>query len=67
MAERGVIKWFNNAKGYGFIAREGAVDVFVHHSAIKMEGFRTLNEGDEVVFDVVEGPKGLQAANVSRA
>jgi CspA family cold shock protein len=66
MAERGIVKWFNNAKGYGFIARDGAVDVFVHHTAIKMDGFRSLNEGDEVLFEVVEGPKGLQATNVSR-
>jgi len=67
MSERGIVKWFNNAKGYGFIAREGAVDVFVHHSAIVAEGFRTLAEGDAVTFDVVEGPKGLQATNVRRA
>ena len=67
MNERGIVKWFNNAKGYGFIAREGAVDVFVHHSTIVAEGFRTLAEGDAVTFDVVEGPKGLQATNVGRA
>ena len=67
MSERGIVKWFNNAKGYGFIAREGAVDVFVHHRAIVGEGFRTLAEGDAVTFDVVEGPKGLQATNVRRA
>ena len=67
MSERGIVKWFNNAKGYGFIAREGAVDVFVHHSAIVSEGFRTLAKSDAVTFDIVEGPKGLQAANVRRA
>jgi len=67
MSERGIVKWFNNAKGYGFIACEGAVDVFVHHRAIVGEGFRTLAEGDAVTFDVVEGPKGLQATNVRRA
>jgi cold shock protein len=66
MSERGTVKWFNNAKGYGFIAREGAVDVFVHHASIIAEGFRTLAEGDAVTFDVVEGPKGLQAVNVRR-
>lgn len=66
MAERGIVKWFNNAKGYGFIARDGEVDVFVHHTAVNMEGFRTLNEGDAVTFEVVDGPKGLQATNVSR-
>lgn len=66
MSELGTVKWFNNAKGYGFIAREGAVDVFVHHTAITMEGFRTLNEGDQVSFEVVDGPKGLQATDVKR-
>lgn len=66
MPEFGTVKWFNNAKGYGFIAREGEVDVFVHHSAIMMDGFRTLNAGDRVSFEVVEGPKGLQARNVTR-
>lgn len=66
MSEQGTVKWFNNAKGYGFIAREGEVDVFVHHSAIMMDGFRTLNAGDRVSFEVVEGPKGLQARNVTR-
>jgi CspA family cold shock protein len=66
MSERGIVKWFNNAKGYGFIARDDAVDVFVHHTAIVMEGFRTLNDGDAVTFEVVDGPKGLQATNVSR-
>ncbi len=66
MAERetGVVKWFNETKGYGFISREGADDVFVHYSAIQGSGFRTLNEGQRVEFTVERGPKGLQAANV---
>jgi CspA family cold shock protein len=64
MAEQGVVKWFNDAKGYGFITREQGADVFVHHLAIASEGFRTLAEGDRVQFEVVEGPKGLQAKNV---
>lgn len=63
MAE-GTVKWFSNEKGYGFIAREGGEDVFVHHSAIEMEGYRSLNEGQRVEFEVVQGQKGLQAANV---
>ena len=63
MAE-GTVKWFSNEKGYGFIAREGGEDVFVHHSAIEMEGYRSLTEGQRVEFEVVEGQKGLQAANV---
>jgi len=62
----GTVKWFNDAKGFGFLAQEGGKDVFVHHPAIMMEGFRTLAEGDRVEFEVVEGPKGLQAANVRR-
>jgi len=64
MAEMGVVKWFNDAKGYGFIVRERGEDVFVHHAAIVGEGYKTLHEGDRVSFDVVEGPKGLQATNV---
>ncbi|MEA2561955.1 MAG: cold shock protein [Acidobacteriota bacterium] len=64
MSEQGVVKWFNDAKGYGFIVRPGGPDVFVHHASIVAEGFRTLAEGDKVTFDVVEGPKGLQAKNV---
>ena len=64
MAEQGTVKWFNDAKGYGFIVRERGADVFVHHASIIAEGFRTLSEGDRVSFDVVEGPKGLQAKNV---
>ena len=63
---RGTIKWFNERKGYGFIARDDGDDVFVHFSAITGEGFKTLNEGDEVEFEIQEGPKGLQAANVSK-
>jgi len=62
----GTVKWFNDAKGYGFISQEGGEDVFVHHSAITMDGFRTLKEGEKVEFDVVQGPKGLQAANVRK-
>ena len=66
MSEReiGIVKWFNAAKGYGFISREGASDVFVHYSAIQSEGFKTLDEGQRVEFSVEQGPKGLQAANV---
>lgn len=62
--ERGSVKWFNAGKGYGFIEREGAEDVFVHFSAIQGEGFKTLTAGQEVEFSVENGPKGLQAANV---
>lgn len=62
--EQGTVKWFSNEKGYGFIEREGGSDVFVHHSAIQMDGFRTLSEGQRVTFEVVQGPKGAQAANV---
>jgi len=61
---QGTVKWFNAAKGYGFIAREGGEDVFVHHTAIKSEGYRTLNEGQQVEFTVERGPKGLQASDV---
>jgi len=64
---KGVIKWFNDSKGYGFATPDdGGKDVFVHHSAIAMEGFRSLAEGDRVEFDVTEGPKGPQAANVRK-
>lgn len=66
--EKGTVKWFNDAKGYGFISREGGQeDVFVHHSAIEASGFRSLQEGQQVQFDVVKGPKGLQAENVKPA
>jgi CspA family cold shock protein len=65
--EKGTVKWFNDAKGFGFIARENGPDVFVHHTAIVSEGFRSLSEGEQVEFEVVKGPKGLQAANVRRA
>ena len=64
--EKGVVKWFNGQKGYGFISRENGDDVFVHFSAIQSEGYRTLNEGDEVEFEVTDGPKGLQATNVKK-
>jgi CspA family cold shock protein len=64
---QGTVKWFNDAKGFGFIAQEGGKDVFVHHTAIQQEGFRSLREGDRVEFDIVEGPKGLQASNVRKA
>jgi CspA family cold shock protein len=64
MRETGVVKWFNDAKGYGFIEREGKEDVFVHYTAVEGSGFRTLAEGQAVEFDVVDGPKGKQAANV---
>jgi cold shock protein len=62
----GKVKWFNDAKGYGFIARDDGADVFVHHTAIQADGFRSLSEGQEVEFDITEGPKGLQAANVRK-
>jgi cold shock protein len=65
--ETGKVKWFNNAKGYGFIERNTGGDVFVHHTAIQMSGFRTLNEGETVAFTVTRGPKGLQAENVTKA
>ncbi len=62
----GTVKWFNDSKGFGFLEQEGGEDVFVHFSAIAGEGFKTLAEGDNVTFDLVKGPKGLQAANVVR-
>jgi CspA family cold shock protein len=64
LAEQGTVKWFSNEKGYGFISREGGEDVFVHFSSIEGEGFKTLNEGQAVEFEIVDGPKGKQAANV---
>jgi cold shock protein len=63
---RGVVKWFNAEKGYGFIEREGEKDVFVHHSAIQAKGYRSLNEGDRVEFEVTQGNKGPQASNVMK-
>jgi cold shock protein len=63
--ETGTVKWFSNEKGFGFIAREGGDDVFVHFSAIAGEGYKSLAEGQKVEFEVVEGPKGAQAANVT--
>jgi len=61
---RGKVKWFNGSKGYGFIAQDQGSDVFVHFSAIQGDGFKSLDEGQEVEFEIVNGPKGLQAANV---
>ena len=63
--EQGTVKWFNASKGFGFIQRQSGEDVFVHFSAIQAEGYRTLNEGQAVEFEVTTGPKGLQAANVT--
>ncbi|MFO7264796.1 MAG: cold shock domain-containing protein [Limnochordales bacterium] len=65
--ERGRVKWFSNEKGYGFIERESGGDVFVHYSAIQSEGYKTLEEGEEVQFEVVQGARGPQAANVVRS
>jgi CspA family cold shock protein len=66
MAEQGTVKWFNDAKGYGFISREQGEDLFVHFSAIEGDGFKSLSEGDAVEFEVTKGPKGLQATKVAR-
>jgi CspA family cold shock protein len=63
---QGRVKWFNDAKGYGFITQEGGEDVFVHYSAIQAQGFKSLSEGDLVEFEVTRGPKGLQASNVRK-
>ncbi|HEX6088262.1 MAG TPA: cold-shock protein [Thermoanaerobaculia bacterium] len=65
MRQSGTVKWFNDAKGFGFITTEGGEDVFVHFSAIQSKGFRSLAEGAAVEFDVTQGPKGLQAQNVT--
>lgn len=65
--EKGTVKWFNGAKGFGFISRETGEDVFVHFKEIVGEGYKTLNDGEAVTFEVVRGPKGLQATNVSKA
>jgi CspA family cold shock protein len=64
LATQGTVKWFSNEKGYGFISRPDGDDVFVHYTAIQGEGYRSLTEGQEVEFDIVDGPKGKQAANV---
>jgi len=64
MAQTGKVKWFNDSKGYGFIERESGNDVFVHFSAISMDGYKTLREGQEVEFEIIDGPKGPQANNV---
>ena len=63
----GIVKWFNDSKGFGFIEQEDGADVFVHHSAINATGFRSLQEGDRVTFDIEDGPKGPAAANVTAA
>ena len=65
MRSKGRVKWFNERRGYGFIEQADGDDLFVHYSAIQIEGFKTLEEGQEVEFDIVEGPKGLQAANIT--
>lgn len=64
--ERGTVKWFNRTKGFGFIEREEGEDVFVHYSAIQGDGFKVLDQGDDVEFEITEGPKGFQAANVKK-
>jgi len=64
MALEGTVKWFSDKKGYGFITREGEDDIFVHYSSIQGEGFRTLREGEKVVFEVVNGERGMKATNV---
>ena len=62
----GTVKWFNNQKGYGFISDENGKDIFVHYSGVNMEGFKSLNEGDNVEFEIIEGEKGPQAINVTK-
>jgi len=64
--ETGTVKWFNASKGFGFISREKGEDVFVHHKSIQGQGFKSLDEGDKVEFEITEGPKGLQASNVTK-
>ncbi len=64
--EKGTVKWFNSSKGYGFITREEGEDVFVHYNAIQGDGYKSLDEGDQVEFEVGQGPKGLQANNVTK-
>jgi cold shock protein len=64
---KGTVKWFNNAKGYGFLGRDNGPDVFIHYSAIASDGYRSLEEGDRVEFEIIQGQKGPQAANVSKA
>jgi cold shock protein len=66
MMSRGKVKWFNDAKGFGFIERDGGVDVFVHYSAIQSDGFKTLKQGQDVEFEIKDGAKGPQAANVMK-
>jgi len=63
---KGTVKWFNNSKGYGFLGREDGPDVFIHFSAIQSEGYKSLQEGDQVEFEIIEGQKGPQAANVTK-
>ena len=64
--QKGTVKWFNNQEGYGFICDENGKDIFVHYSGLNMEGFKTLDEGQEVEFDIIEGTKGPQAVNVTK-